>query len=192
MNTNQAYEILCRELAVDCLLNLDKAGDYQVLANEVLVDAIDGKQPLNQREYEALLDSPMTLRRLQFLAALRSHSRLQETVEPELADSYCFLMAADSGEAAPTLTTQDGYWQLVFLAEGQDGYRMVLRLDPSAPLAEELVDQAIELVVTNGRGTVLLRGILNDDFELDGSWPLSSAPYPALMEAGGSFAVKYA
>lgn len=185
-----AYETLAREIAAHGLVNRHKLNDYHVLSDEVLSAAIEGSHPLNRTEWNALLDSPMTLHRFQVLAALLSNRHEGAGGSDSCwSGSEGILLAADTSETAPSLSTDDGWWRLVFLPAG-DGFSMVLQLDRSALFATTLIESRVELVVVDGGGRVIMQGILDEDGELEVPWTLPTAPYAHFMEAGGRFDVR--
>lgn len=186
------YETLVREIAAKGLLQRYKANDYHVLSDAVLVAALEQTQALTRSQWNALLDSPATLRRLQVLHAISVQKQTQSRTAAN--DAHWFssgglLLAADSGEKAPSLSTSDHWWRLVFLGDG-NGYRVVLQLDCSAPFAANLIDRGNDLAVVDGEGKTVMRGVLDDDGEMEAAWGFSSAPYAHFMEAGGRFEVR--
>ncbi|WP_051279474.1 hypothetical protein [Chitinilyticum aquatile] len=182
-------EILSRAIVTKGLLNRSKPGDYLVLSDETLLAAIENRHPLNRTEWSALLESPITLRRFQVLAAEIGSKKAIPSASNDAfwRDSEGLLMAADSGEAARALSTEDGWWRLAFL-DALEGYRMVLQLDMSSPIAPYALRNPWALL--DGEGQLIVQGWLDDDGELEAPWPLASAPYPYFMEKGGRFRVR--
>lgn len=185
-----AYETLARKIAVHGLVSRHKLNDYLVLSDEVLSAAIEGRHPLNRTEWNALLDSPMTLRRFQVLAApLAKRHEGAGASDDCWSGSEGLLLAADTSETAPSLSTDDGWWRLVFLPAGE-GFSMVLQLDRSAPFAASLIEGGAQVVVVDGAGGVMLKGMLDEDGEIEVAWTLPAPPYSHFMEAGGRFGVR--
>lgn len=190
------FERLIDELAARAIMRRYKQGDYQVLSDEALRAALAGTQPLNRAELQAILDSPLTLRRMHTLAQQAHASATTATIapaaaanDPAWARSRALLRAAADDRDAHSIDTDDGYWRLVFLPVA-GGWRMVLRLDPEAPFAAELTAAAPTVAVLDGRGRTLMLGPLDEDGELAASWPLpGEAPYASLMAQGGRIEV---
>jgi len=185
------------DMSIQAMMKQHKANDYLVLDDDILKAALENSRPLYRSEWKALLDSPVTLRRMQVLANLRQKKLASiplMTVREAANDHHWsssagLLRAADSGGAAPILSTEDGFWHLVFL-KSTSGWRMVLKLDvDNAPFAQELLKELPELAVLDGHKQALLIAPLDDDGEVTGTWPLSTDPYAHFMAHGGKFDV---
>lgn len=190
-NAIESMENLIKKIAVQGLLDSFKAGDTLVLGDDVLQAAIERTHPLNRSEYAALLNSPLTLRRLHSLVAKMQQQGQAPTAANDAywSGSQCILRAADSGATAPSLTTADGWWLLAFLPS-QDGYQMVLKLDKEAPFANHVINAGVELLVCDGQGKVVLTGILDEDGELEARWTFNDQPYAYFVAAGGTITVQ--
>ena len=95
------------------------------------------------------------------------------------------LRAADGGAALDTLVTDDGAWRLHFL-----GDRVILQLDPQAPLAATRLRAAGLLRVLDGAGGTVLEGRLDSDGECEGAWPFAQAPARHFQQHGARFSVE--
>lgn len=194
--TTRKYSFI-DDMAIQAMMKQHKANDYLVLDDDILKAALENSRPLYRSEWQALLDSPLTLRRMQVLANLRNKklSSVRPLTVREAANDHLWscsaglLRAADSGAAAPVLTTEDGFWQLLFL-KSTSGWRMVLKLDlDSAPFAQELLKELPELAVLDGHKQAVLVASLDEDGEVTGTWPLPTDPYAHFMAHGGKFDV---
>jgi hypothetical protein len=178
--------------ALRAMIHRFKRDDWQVLDDRALIAALDGTQPLSRKEWEALLDSPLTLRRMQVLEAVRrtKEDALQAANDAFWQASPGLLRAAAGSADAATLATDDGYWTLDF-PRAQDGWGIVLRLEPSAPFAGEFIgeDEMPEVAVVDGSGRTLLIGELDEEGKLLARWPDAEAPLKVLSAAGGGFQV---
>ena len=58
--------------AIKILMNIHVENDYRTLDDEILVGALSNERPLYKSEWNALISSPCTLQRMQFLANLRA------------------------------------------------------------------------------------------------------------------------
>lgn len=183
--------------ALQAFINRFKMDDWLVLADTTLNAALDGSRPLSHIELKALLDSPLTLRRMQVLEAERLAGLRDSEADPiqEAAandvrwhGSHGLLLAADSGDDDAPLLTEDGWWHL-WLPPTYGGWNMVLVLDKEAPFASLFAAapgrEPAEVALVDGQGRTLLRGTIEDDGELRGRWPLHEAPKAALKAAGG-------
>lgn len=174
-------------------LTTRKENDWLVLDDDTLIAALDKTQPLTRNEWNALLDSPLTLRRLNVLIQQRrgkrsSHDTAEAANDSEWIFSEGYLLAADSGEELTTLTDKDHWWTLVFL-KGPGSIRVVIKLDADAPIARE---KHVEVALLDGSGRELLKGQLDDEGEMEGDWPLPDVPpYAHFQSTGGVFRVKY-
>jgi hypothetical protein len=189
------FDRLIDELAARAIMRRYKQGDYLVLSDEALRAALAGTQPLNRAELRAVLDSPLTLRRMHTLAQQARAAAITATIAPAAAandpawtSSRALLRAAADDGDAHSIDTDDGYWRLVFLPVA-GGWRMVLRLDSDAPFAAELTAAAPTVAVLDGRGRTLMLGPLDEDGELAAPWPLPGEPYASLMAQGGRIEV---
>ena len=178
--------------ALRAIIRRFKSDDWQVLDDQPLIAALEGTQPLSRKEWEALLDSPLTLRRMQVLEAVRRARENKTTAANDAlwSGSEGLLRAAAGSAEAATLATDDGYWTLDF-PRAQDGWWIVLRLDPSAPFASEFVGEGEmpEVAVVDGSGRTLLIGALDEEGKLLARWPDAEAPLKVLSGTGGGFQV---
>ena len=97
---------LDRKLQAGALLARRVEGDGLMLADAVLLQALDGSRPLTHGERAALQASPLTLRRLRHLADVRRTQHMTWT------GSAGLLRAADSGVPLDVLRTDwkfDGF-----------------------------------------------------------------------------------
>ena len=160
-------------------------GDRLVLADAVLLAALDGSRPLTQGERAALLASPLTARRLRVLADESAMRRRAAPMPTAWRGSAGMLRAADGGAALDTLVTDDGAWRL-HLVEG----RVILQLDPQSQLAALLLRSSQLLRVLDGAGCTVLEGQLDSDGECEGQWPFHEAPAQHFQRHGAGFSVE--
>ncbi|MGI4845306.1 MAG: hypothetical protein ACRYF7_18510 [Janthinobacterium lividum] len=169
---------LDRKLQAQLLGGRRVEGDRLVLDDVVLLAALDGSRPLTDGERSALQASPLTARRLRTLADARR--RLGQW-----RGSAGMLRAADGGAALDTLVTDDGAWRLHFVED-----RVILQLDPQAPLAATLLRAGPLLRVLDGAGATVLEGRLDSDGECEAAWPFAQAPARHFQQHGARFAVE--
>ena len=156
--------------------------DRLVLADAVLLAALDGSTALSAGERAALAASPLTIRRFRHLA----HARAAEA--SAWRSSVGMLRAADSGAQLDELVTDDGYWTLHFLGADTGG-RVILQLNAQAPFARQVLAEQPMLRVVDGTGAVVLLGRLDSDGECESAWPFDLAPAQHFQAAGAVFAV---
>jgi hypothetical protein len=174
-----------RKLQERLLLARRVEGDRLMLADAVLVAAIDGSRALTEGERAALRASPLTLRRFRTLATERRGAAAAEAWH----GSRGLLRAASSGAPLAALATDDGYWALHFLE--QDGaWRVILALDGGAPFAARLLREQPLLRVIDGGGAIVLQGSLDLDGECESAWPFDTLPGPHFQAFGATFAVE--
>lgn len=161
-----------------------REGDGLVLDDETLRAALDDRQPLTQAQWRALMDSPLTLRRLRALSRERVAAN-----DAGWQESAGLRLAADSGEPLEALRTADGYWSLHFLPEG-DGWLAVLKLDAAAPFAAGLYANEVTVEARIGDGVPVLGGRLDAGYEIEAPWPFAESPQERLQRAGGRFVVR--
>ena len=183
------------KLAQRLLLSARVEGDTLMLADAVIVAALDGSRALNASERAALQASPLTLRRFRQLSMERKNQRERKSSAANDAlwcGSSGMLRAADDGGAPAQLATDDGYWRLHFVSDGggPDHWRVIVALDAAAPFAASLMREQPLLRVLDGGGAIVLQGRLDADGECEGVWPFSSAPAPHFQAAGATFAVE--
>jgi hypothetical protein len=165
------------------------AGDRLVLADAVLLAALDGSRALTAGERAALQGSPLTLRRLRQLS-LDRRAAPGAANDAAWTGSAGMLRAADSGALAE-LGTDDGYFTLHFV--GLEGaWRVILQLAAAAPFAARLLREQPVLQVLDGEGRVVLQGRLDSDGECEAAWPFDSAPSRHFQQAGARFSVNLA
>lgn len=183
-----------RKLQARLLLHRRVEGDRLVLADAVLLAALDGSRPLTAGERAALEGSPLTARRLRTLALSRqrahaaNHATNHAANDQRWQGSHGMLRAADSGAALRQLATDDGYWRLHFLDGGAAG-RVILQLAPEAPFAARLLREAALLRVLDGAGAEVLQGRLDADGECECAWPFAEAPAAHFQRHGAAFSV---
>ncbi len=162
-------------------------GDTLMLADAILVAALDGSRALTAGERSALRNSPLTLRRFRTLALEQRRTSLPAT--DTWFGSHGMLRAAADHRPLAALVTDDGLWSLHFVEQG-GAWRVILALEAHAPFAVRLVREQPMLRVVDGSGAVILKGSLDADGECEGAWPFASAPEPHFHAFGGGFAVE--
>ncbi|UTY59957.1 hypothetical protein HPQ68_23875 [Massilia sp. erpn] len=165
--------------------------DRLLLADTVLLAALDGSRPLSPGELAALQASPLTLRRFRHLA-LERRARSSGPVaanDPVWSRSHGMLRAAATAAALDELVTDDGCWSLHFLAQGA-GWQVILKLHADAPFAPRVMRELPLLRVSDGGGAVLLQGRLDADGECERAWPHADAPAEHFQRHGAVFAVE--
>lgn len=185
-----------RKLRQRLLLARRVEGDRLVLADGVLLAALDGSRALTGGERAALQASPLTTRRLRQLAIERraAQERASEAASEAANDagwrgSSGMLRAADSGPRLSRLVTDDGYWTLHF-AGAQDDWVVILQLSADAPFAPRLLRERPLLRVLDGGGAIVLQGRLDADGECEGAWRFEGAPGAHLQRFGATFVVE--
>jgi hypothetical protein len=171
---------LDRRLQARLLAGRRVDGDRLVLADAVLLGALDGSRPLTDGERAALQASPLTTRRLASLAEAR-----RARAAPAWRGSAGMLRAADSGAPFEALVTDDGAWRLHVVAG-----RAILQLDPESSLAAALLRTPRLLRVLDGAGNTVLQGQLDPDGECEGPWPFAEGPAQHFKRHGGGFTVE--
>lgn len=164
-------------------------GDRLVLADEVLLAALDGRRALTAGERAALEGSPLTARRLRQLV-LDRRTGTAPANDASWQGSEGMLRAADAGMLA-RLVTDDGWWTLHFTGD-EEGRRVILQLDPSAPFAADLLRERATVKVTDGEGGLILRGQLDADGECESEWAFDESPSHHFQQRGAAFAVRRA
>lgn len=173
-----------RRLQERLILGRRVEGDRLVLADGVLLAALDGSRSLTAGERAALQASPLTARRLRTLALARRAAANGARWE----GSAGMLRAADSGARLEQLVTDDGCWRLHFL-DGAGGCRVILQLAPEAPFAARLLREGALLRVLDGAGNEVLQGRLDLDGECECAWPFGDAPFAHFQRHGAAFSV---
>jgi hypothetical protein len=158
-------------------------GDHLMLADAVIIAALDGSRPLTANERAALAHSPLTMRRFRQLSIDRS------AAENAWQGSTGMLRAASSDTALGELLTDDRHWALHFLPQ-DGGWQVILKLAADAPFAPQLMREQPMLRVIDGGGAILLQGRLDADGECESAWPFDTAPAPHFQQFGASFAVE--
>lgn len=183
--------VIARKLQERLLLTARVQGDSLVLADAVIIAALDGSRALCAAERAALQGSPLTVRRLRQLAIERKQQG-RAANDAQWQRSSGMLRAADDGVALAQLSTDDGYWRLHFVGDPTQAghWRVIVALDAAAPFAASLMREQPMLRVLDGGGAIVLQGRLDADGECEGVWPFSSAPAPHFQAAGATFAVE--
>ena len=169
-------------LGLEAMMQTHKPGDYLVLNDQVLAGALSGSRPLRESEWQALMDSPLTLRRMRVLEAQRLAAE-QAQAEPALTKAAfgaandpvwgpCVTQlraAADGLDGSFLQASDNGHWMLYALKTGA-ATRLLLRLQPEAEHADQWLAARPELAVLDAQGNTLLCGMLDEDGELQGPW----------------------
>lgn len=178
------------------LLSRAVPGDRLMLAEAILLAALDGSRVLTPNERVALEQSPLTLRRFRHLALERrakavaaSTAKAQAANDPIWSGSSGMLRAASSVAALERIATDDNCWTLHFLPQGE-GWQVILTLSAEAPYAARLLREQPLLRVVDGGGAIVLQGRLDADGECERAWPFDTAPAPHFQMYGASFAVE--
>lgn len=170
-------------------------GDRLMLADATLSAALDGSRALTPNERAVLRQSPLTLRRLRQLALERHAGAAVTASAPQAANdarwdgSGGMLRAASSHAALEQMRTDDDFWTLYFLPEGE-GWRVILKLAAQAPFARRLLSEQAMLRVVDGGGAIVLQGRLDADGECERGWPFATAPAPHFHRYGARFTVE--
>jgi hypothetical protein len=170
-----------RKLREQLLLGRRVDGDRLLLADAVLIAALDGSRPLTANERAALAQSPLTMRRLRQLT-------IDRAAQP-WTGSAGLLRAASTDAALGELVTDDGHWALHFLPQGAS-WQVILKLAAAAPFAPQLMREQPMLRVLDGGGAIILQGRLDADGECENAWPFDTAPAPHFQQFGAGFAVQ--
>ncbi len=178
---------LAASLATQLLTARRVEGDRLMLADEVLLAALDGRRPLSANERGALVASPVTLRRFRTLSAGRRHTA--PAANDAWEGSYGMLRAAASAAPVDTMATDDGHWALHFVG-GEGGWRVILAVDGGAPFAARLMREQPMLRVVDGAGGLVLQGSLDADGECESAWPFEQGPGPHFQACGARFGVE--
>ena len=181
-----------RKLQEQLLLARRVERDRLLLADAVLLAAIDGSRTLTAGERAALVSSPLTVRRLRQLSLERhaaAKAGRQATNDDRWSGSHGLLRAAATGAALAQLVTDDNCWALHFV-EDDGHWQVILKLAADAPFAARLVREQPMVRVTDGGGAILLQGRLDADGECDCAWPFDTAPAPHFQQFGAAFAVE--
>lgn len=160
------------------------AGDRLMLADAVLLSAIDGSRTLTLVERAALRGSPLTLRRFRDLARARQHA-----ANDGWHGSAGMLRAASGTAPLAAMGTDDGHWTLHFVEQGGQ-WRVILALAAGAPFAARLLRERPMLRVVDGGGAIVLQGSLDGDGECESGWPFDTAPGAHFQAFGARFAVE--
>jgi hypothetical protein len=185
LTTTTALE---RKLRERLLLARRVEGDRLMLADAVLLAALDGSRPLSANERAALEASPLTARRLRQLAMERRAASAAAN-EGAWSGSSGMLRAADGGAAPARLVTDDGYWTLHF-AGAEGDWVVILQLAAAAPFAARLMRERRLLRVFDGAGAIILQGSLDADGECEGAWRFEHAPAAHMQRFGATFTVE--
>jgi hypothetical protein len=178
-----------RKLQEQLLLARHVDKDRLMLADSVLNAALDGSRPLTINERAALEASPLTLRRFRQLVIDRKANLPQAAAnDASWFGSPGMLRAASGTAAIEQLVTDDGYWTLDFLQQGQ-GWQVIIKLMPAAPFAAILLHDKTTLRVVDGAGSVILQGQLDGDGEHEAAWPFAADPAQHFQQHGASFFV---
>ena len=177
-------EQLERKLQAQLLLARRVEGDRLMLADAVILAALDGRRALTSVECAALRDSPLTLRRFKALAQER-----RSAAAHDWRGSRGLLRAASGGAALSAMTSDDGYWTLHFV-EQEGAWRVILALAAGAPFAARMVREQPMLRVLDGAGAIVLQGSLDADGECESGWPFAAAPGLHFQQAGASFSIE--
>jgi hypothetical protein len=185
LTTTTALE---RKLRERLLLARRVEGDRLVLADAVLLAALDGSRALTANERAALEVSPLTVRRLRQLAMERRAASAAAT-DGAWSSSRGMLRAADGAAALTRLVTDDGYWTLHF-GGAEDDRVVILQLAATAPFAARLMREQPLLRVLDGAGAIILQGRLDADGECEGAWRFDATPAAHMQRFGAAFTVE--
>lgn len=187
---NLPHDDLDARLHQRLLLSRVVPGDRLMLADATLLAALDGTRALTPNERQALSASPLTLRRFRQLSlGRRAAAQPQAANDPVWTGSSGMLRAASTADTLEQLVTDDGYWTLHFLPQGE-GWQIILGLSADAPFTERLLREQPQLRVIDGGGAIVLQGRLDADGECERTWPFATAPGPHFQLYGAGFAVE--
>ncbi len=168
----------------ETLLLQPRANDSLVVNDAALLAAIERRKPLSKQQAQQLAASPLTLRRFRQLC-------LQQKQAASLwQHSEGTLMAAASEDALESLTTEDGLWRLYFMYSAEDRISLIVKCLGDTPLIEDLWQRQCQIQVLDKQGKLLCSGILDDDAEFRGEWPMPESPRTHFQASGSVFYVR--
>ena len=183
-----------RQVLLAYYMTLQKPGDRQVLSDETLQAALAGEQGLVRAQWQAMLDSPLTLCRLRFLEAQRQAAQAgDETVDDGWQRSTAEVLAASDTEADCSLVSPDGRWALHALTT-RGVTRLLLQLSPASLAsagAAPAPGPGAEVAVLDDQGGTLLMGHLDADGELQARWTRDTDLRTHLARHGGHWHVQW-
>lgn len=197
MKTVQNESRIITSAVLEMLMKRRKLDDHLVLPDHLLEAAADGWASLSPAQYDALLDSPLTLRRFAVLQANRAQSQHAPAANDDefWQGSMILRRAADGGtDGRVDHFSDNGHWQLSFQRMGNTGWLVSLTLrDPqAAPPALAAGGQAVELV--DGRGEVWFGGCLDPEADqgpsLEIAWDGDETPEQRFIDRGARFTVR--
>ncbi len=193
------------QLTLRALAKTYRADDQQALSDDELAGAITGRRPLDSDQWQQLLHSPATARRMQVLA-----NRLSQAAPPLVAPipqplrrvtaandaewhSSAGVLRAAYGEHEQVISqlSEDGRWRLLLL-HGGERWRIGLCLEGDDKPTLALREAQPHVRVLDGSGVVLLAGQLDIAGEMDGEWTQALDPVAHLATRGNVFSVERA
>jgi hypothetical protein len=177
-----------RKLQERLMLARRVEGDRLMLADAVLIGALEGSRALTPGERQALEGSPLTLRRFRQLALERS-AAARAVNDALWTGSRGMLRAASGAAALEELVTDDGCWSLHFLAH-EGAWQVILTLAANAPFAARLMREQPLLRVVDGGAAIVLQGRLDADGECESAWPFETEPALHFQQFGAGFSVE--
>ncbi len=184
MTEAKTVEPIDSKLQERLLLTPRVQGDHLMLADAIIIAALDGSRALTAAECAALRASPLTLRRFKTLSEAR-----RAAARDSWQGSGGMLRAASGSAALTELATDDGHWRLHFV-DHDGALHVILALDAAAPFAARMVREQPVLRVLDGAGSVVLQGSLDADGECEGAWPFAAPPGRHFQLAGALFSVE--
>lgn len=181
---------------IETILLVPIPGDWPRLDDDTLLAALDCTRALRPEEMDALMASPLTLRRLFHLAEARKRVQARQRTPDRSAvaanDAYGHWLAhgsrgvrraaASGDDALPVWRSDDRLWSVTFERTEGGETRIVLRLEllslvsdspdsDAARCAQNIADSACVLEVADRDDRVLITGVLDEALELRAPWP---------------------
>ena len=143
-------------------------GDHQVITDEFLLAALDGRKRLSQAEYRRLLASPMTLSRLRILAT-QGLSDLRRSIALTGHESSGVVPVPEPHCEEITLVTNDGRWALLLKQDqGSQQWHLTLKLLVSKETMR--LEEGEEIFVLDALQGTLCFGELDANSQLQAVW----------------------
>lgn len=178
-----------RRLVIASLLRHEVKDDKLAIKDSVLQAVVSGERRLVPQERRAVIRSPITLKRLQWLQSQKISMRLQSGKGSDSqAGSKGWLRAAAGSDPAFSIDTDDGFYTIHFYPGRSDRFYVALSCSDEHAACLQRENLVMDLV--DSEGNQILQGQPDDLGELHGEWRLSESPRKHLSREGVALIVR--
>ncbi len=167
-------------------LNTYKEQDDFVLSDTLLIKVLNHEVQLNKKQKKLLMQSPQTLRHFRQLF-IQKQEQLRHLLNWNGSD---MMLRAAAGDGAFSIDSEDELFTLHFIPVADSDHTFEMILSCENDLAAKLREHQITIKVKDRQGRILLKGKIDEENEIYGTWSLATSPREYFLETGAGIRIE--